>query len=390
MSAEPGRLPNTDLDRRWMRRALDLAEASVGLASPNPYVGCVLVRNGAIVGQGEHHYDRRDHAEVVALAQAGAEARGATAYVTLEPCSHTGRTPPCTDALIAAGVMRVVAATGDPNPRVNGNGLTQLREAGIEVTVGPLASQARALNEGFACWIRRGLPFVTVKTALSLDGRIAPPRPEKTEGSVAYLTGARALLAVHRMRHASDAVLTGIGTVLEDNPLLTDRSGRARRRALLRVVLDTQLRLPLTSRLVETAREDVLVCTVERPDDPAHRERRGALSHAGVEVRSVGEDGAGRVHPGSVLRLLAEQYSVLNVLAEGGSQLTRSLLEGESGSQHADNLCLFYAPLFLGERGVPLVGGDSPLPIEVPGFTLSECGSDFRVEACLRDPWRSG
>ena len=255
-------------DARWLRHALQLAEASIGLASPNPRVGCVLVRYGVLVGRGAHHYDAKDHAEIVALREAGAKARGATAYVTLEPCSHTGRTPPCAAALIEAGIRRVVAATGDPNPLVNGHGLAMLREAGVSTTVGVLAEQARALNDGFARSIRCGLPFVTLKAGVSLDGRIAPSRAEKPPGSVAYLTGARSLLAVQRLRQASDAVLTGIGTVLEDNPLLTDRSGGERRRPLLRVVLDSQLRLPVESRLAQSAAGDLLVLTCDPDEDP--------------------------------------------------------------------------------------------------------------------------
>ena len=377
-------------DARWMRQALQLAQASIGMASPNPRVGCVLVRHGVPVGRGAHHYDVKDHAEIVALKDAGAQARGATAYVTLEPCSHTGRTPPCAAALVEAGVGRVVIATGDPNPLVNGRGLAMLREAGIAITVGTLSESARALNDGFARWIRKKLPFVTLKAAVSLDGRIAPSSAEKPSGSVAYLTGARSLLAVHKMRHAADAVLTGIGTVLEDNPLLTDRSGGARRRALLRVVLDSQLRLPLASRLVQTSANDLLVCTATPADDiEAHRARCLALEAAGVRILWVNRSAKGWLDLNAVLCLLGESYGVLNVLVEGGSRLNRALLEGTDGSTPiADKLCLFYAPMFLGEAGVPLVAGKLSLPAEIHRSTLVDSGSDFRVDAYLRDPWR--
>lgn len=380
--------PDRNPDARWMRQALLLAEGSIGLASPNPRVGCVLVKAGLVVGCGAHHYDRRDHAEVVALREAGQEARGATAYVTLEPCSHTGRTPPCADALLKAGVERVVVATGDPNPHVNGTGLHRLRAAGVAVTTGVMAEPARALNDGFARWIQRRVPFVTLKAGISLDGRIAPSHENKAPGSVAYLTGARSLLAVQRLRHSVDAVLTGIGTVLEDNPLLTDRSGGQRRRALLRVVLDTDLRLPVASRLVQTAQNDVLVLTAARPGDAAHRARARALEAAGVQVHNTPERPNGRMQLTAVLRLLGEQYGVLNLLTEGGSQLNRSLLEGEgeSGSL-ADKLCLFYAPMFLGDAGVPLIAGALSTPIELRRFSTTESGSDFRFEAYLRDPW---
>ncbi len=408
-------MPDRQEDARWMRHALQLAQASIGLASPNPRVGCVLVRNGVVIGRAAHHYEAKDHAEVVALREAGPKARGATAYVTLEPCSHTGRTPPCAAALIQAGISRVVAATGDPNPLVNGHGLAMLREAGIATTVGVLTEQARALNDGFARWIRRKLPFVTLKAGVSLDGRIAPSRAEKTPGSVAYLTGARSLLAVQKLRQASDAVLTGIGTVLEDNPLLTDRSGGSRRRPLLRVVLDSQLRLPMDSSLVQSAAGDLLVITCDADEDssaePAPdtrvgtasaalmcapvnadaqilRERRRALETAGVAVRAVPRNAAGKLDLHAVLHLLAESYGVLNLLAEGGSQLNRALLEGSNGVPVADKLCLFYAPMFLGQAGVPLLAGDLSLPAEIHRSTLSECGSDFRLDAYLRDPWR--
>ncbi len=375
-------------DARWMRQALLLAEGSVGLASPNPRVGCVLVKQGVVVGRGAHHYDRKDHAEVVALCEAGSQARGATAYVTLEPCSHTGRTPPCADALLKAGVVRVVVATGDPNPEVNGTGLNLLRAAGIAVTTGVMGEPARALNDGFARWIQHRMPFVTLKAGISLDGRIAPSRENKDPGSVAYLTGARSLLAVQRLRHSVDAVLTGIGTVLEDNPLLTDRSGGARRRALLRVVLDSDLRLPVASRLVQTGQNDVLVLTAARPGDPGHHERCLALEGAGVQVRNVAVRPNGRLQLNAALQLLGEGYGVLNLLTEGGSQLNRSLLEGEDGTGSlADKLCLFYAPMFLGDAGVPLVAGALSSPIELRRFSTTESGSDFRFEAYLRDPW---
>ena len=401
-----------DADSYWMGEALRLAEASIGLASPNPRVGCVLVRAGSLVGRGAHHYNRKDHAEVVALREAGGQARDATAYVTLEPCAHTGRTPPCAEALVKAGVARVVVATGDPNPLVAGRGVTILREAGIAVSVGTLAAPCRAINDGFARWIQAKLPFVTLKAGVSLDGRIAPPSTLRQPGSVTYLTGARSLLAVQTMRHGSDAVLTGIGTVLADNPLLTDRSGGPRRRALLRVVLDSELRLPPGCRLLQTAQNDVLVFT--RPDtkhdakqdtghengqfagqhdEPAapghsHRQLRLALEAAGARVHTVAALPGGGLDLHAVLQLLAEGYGVLNLLVEGGAALNRALLDSEMPL--ADKLCLFYAPMFLGDAGVPLIAGALSQPIELRRSSLSESGSDFRLEAYLRDPWHEG
>jgi diaminohydroxyphosphoribosylaminopyrimidine deaminase/5-amino-6-(5-phosphoribosylamino)uracil reductase len=381
--------PANPRDEHWMRMAVQLARDSVGLASPNPHVGCVLVsEGGAVVGRGAHLYDRRDHAEVVALREVGGEARGATAYVTLEPCAHTGRTGPCAAALLEAGVARVVIATGDPNPQVNGKGAAMLREGGVAVSHGTLAEEARALNDGFARWIRTGLPLVHVKAALSLDGRIAPPQAVRQAGTVAYLTGARSLMAVQHMRHAADAVLTGVGTVLADNPLLTDRSGGRRRRRLLRVILDSRLRTPLSSRLVQTAEDDLLVITAAAPDDPEHASRRAALASAGVRVGGVGLGKDGKLDLPSVLRLLGSEYAVLHLLVEAGSHLNRTLLAGSAGPALADTLSLFYAPMFLGEQGVPLLAGESLLPLEMRRFAVSEIGSDFWMDACLRDPWR--
>ena len=228
-------------DELWMERALGLAEASIGLASPNPVTGCVLVKDGNVIGEGFHSYADKDHAEIVALKQAGAAARGSTCYVTLEPCSHHGRTPPCADALIKAGVARVVTAARDPNPQVSGRGLDRLQAAGVSLTIGVKEAAARRLNEAFAKFIRTHRPFVTMKAGMTLDGRIAPP-PTKDHipsGSTHWITGDRSREVVQELRHAADAILTGIGTILNDDPLLTDRSGRQRRRPFLRVVLDS-------------------------------------------------------------------------------------------------------------------------------------------------------
>src|SRR5579862_6185537 len=242
---------------RFMEHALELARKGAGLASPNPMVGCILVREGEIVGQGFHLYEYRDHAEIIALKSAGEKARGATMYVTLEPCNHTGRTGPCTEAIIAAGVHRVVAAMEDPNPVNSGAGFDRLRAAGIEVFTGACEDEARDLNEAFAWWIRTKKPFVTLKSALTLDGQLAlssnavysksrkQSHPAKRTN---WITSEESRAEVHRMRHASDALLTGVGTVLSDDPFLTDRSGLPRRRRFLRVVLDSKLSLPLKSR----------------------------------------------------------------------------------------------------------------------------------------------
>ena len=216
----------TDLsDDALMLRALTLATRGAALAHPNPIVGAVLAKNGKVIGEGFHDYDRRDHAEIVALKQAGKNARGATLYVTLEPCCTTGRTGPCTKAIIAAGIKKVVSAMRDPNPAVSGKGLAKLRRAGIQVISGVLEKQAQHLNEDFALWINTKLPLVTLKTALTLDGQIA-----QKAGSVTWITSQQSRDAVQRLRHEADALLTAIGTVLADNPRMSDRTGEPRRR----------------------------------------------------------------------------------------------------------------------------------------------------------------
>lgn len=375
-------------DAAYMNQALELARASVGLASPNPQVGCVLVRDGAVVGAGAHFYDEFDHAEIVALKQAGELAHGATAYVTLEPCSHHGRTGPCADALIAAGVRRVVAATQDPNRQVSGQGIARLQAAGIEVTVGVREPEAREVNDAFAKFIRTRRPLVTLKAGLSADGMLAPRPDMRTEGQPYWLTGAESRAEVQRMRHAADAVLTGIGTVLADDPALTDRSGivglggRARRRPLLRVVLDSRLRIPLDSQLVRSANGDVLVvCGAE-----AQEEQVAALEAAGVEaVRVAGNDG--RLDLGVVLDLLGER-KILSVLLECGSKLNGAFLA--QGLVH--KVALFFSHTVLGEGAVPFAASViSPLPLEqkLKRLTRTAFGTDTRVSGYLRDPWEA-
>lgn len=366
-------------DMRWMRRALELARKSKSVSSPNPAVGCVLVRNDSVVGEGFHDYERRDHAEVVALKLAGEAAQGATAYLTLEPCCHTGRTGPCTEALIAAGVARVVAATGDPNPEVNGNGFARLREAGIEVESGAGAEDARELNDAFARFIRTGRPFVTLKAGVSLDGRIAPGFNVVRKREPYFLTGQESLTDVQRMRHDHDALLTGINTVLQDDPHLNDRTGLARRRPLLRVVLDTELRLPLESKLVREANEDVLVFCAEAPAP-----RIAALEARGVRVEAVPCRVPGRVPIPDVLRRLAE-LKMISVMIEAGGQVMASALQDGC----VDKMVLYYAPVMLGSGGVPLIEKLELHPLQVSRVSTAQFGRDVRWTGCLRDPWSS-
>ena len=364
-----------------MQRALELARDSIGLASPNPVVGCVLVKAGRIVGEGFHEYDRKDHAEIAALKRAGQEARGATAYVTLEPCAHTGRTGPCANALIAAGVARVVVATGDPNPLVNSQGIARLKAAHIEVEVGVCMEEARELNDGFARHIRSGLPFVTLKAGLSLDGRLASTPGRTGSGHAAapvFLTGEAARTDVQRLRHASDAIITGINTALTDNPRLTDRSRLPRRLPLLRVVLDSALRLRLDSQLVRTAREDLLVFCIH----PNH-ERQKALQALGVKVEILeGSSYGSRVSLIHVLERLGA-LGITSALFEAGSQVNASLLS----QNMVDKLVLYYAPVVIGPSGVPFVTSITETRMQWQRTTTRQFGPDIRVEGYLRDPW---
>lgn len=365
-------------DLRWMQAALELARQGVGLASPNPTVGCVIVRNDLVVGRGFHQYAQRDHAEVVALAEAGEAARGATVYVTLEPCSHYGRTGPCAHALIQAGVARVVAATADPNPLVAGSGFRMLREAGIDVFVGLLAAKARELNDAFAHFIRHRTPQVSLKIAATLDGAIAPPPNTHPERASFPITGTASHARVQELRHAHDALITGIGTVLADDPLLTDRSGLPRRRPLLRIVLDSQLRMPLASRILDGVNDDLLVVT--RSEDQA---RRQALTASGARILSIETQADGGISLRALLQHLGEQ-SIISVMVEAGGRVNRSVLSADL----VDKLYLFQAPRFLGPGAVPMLAGAhaTALP-RLLRYRTERLQDDMLIEGYVRDPW---
>jgi len=365
-------------DQTLMQRVLELARRGVGLAHPNPHVGAIVVRGHQRLGEGFHEYEKRDHAEIIALQQAGDKARGATLYVTLEPCCTTGRTGPCTQAIVAAGIRRVVVPMKDPNPAVAGRGFSELRRAGIAVDVGLEEEKAKRLNEDFAKWVRTGFPFVTLKTALTLDGQIAA-----RSGRATTITGDQARQAVHRLRHSVDALLTGIGTVLADDPLLTDRSGWPRRRRLLRVVLDSQLRIPLTSRIVRTVESDVLVFTAQ----PASSRKAQALRRRGLEILPVAAPG-GRMDLHAVLKELGRR-EILHVLLEAGAELNGAALRADL----VDKLALFYAPKIMGTGGVPM----AELPAarwfaKAPALTdlsVHPCHPDFVVEGYFHDVYRN-
>ncbi len=328
----------------YMRQALELAAQGLGRTSPNPAVGAVLVRDGQVVGRGSHTWSGVKHAEVLALEAAGEKARDATLYINLEPCSHQGRTGPCVEALIAAGVKRVVAAMGDPNPRVGGQGFRRLCEAGVEVEVaGAYAIEAERLNEAFVHFMRTGLPLVMLKAAVTLDGKIAAP-----EDNQGWITSEKARAHVQQVRHRSDAILTGIGTVLSDDCLLTDRTGGERSRPLLRIIADSQLRLPVGSKMVLSAKGDVLVATTSA----ARPERRRALEERGVKV--VAFDGpGGRVDLRALIEYLGkERY--LSLMIEAGSKLNWSVLEAAI----EDKIFFYYAPKILGGmQSLPVAGG---------------------------------
>jgi diaminohydroxyphosphoribosylaminopyrimidine deaminase/5-amino-6-(5-phosphoribosylamino)uracil reductase len=366
-----------------MEHALALARKGTGLASPNPLVGCVIVREGRIVGEGVHQYAWRDHAEIVALKSAGDSARGATLYVTLEPCNHTGRTGPCTEAIIAAGIQRIVAAMEDPNPVNSGRGLERLRAAGIEVFSGVCEEEARRLNEPFACWIRTKKPFVTLKSAMTLDGQLALPgsgkRSAKTSGKRrSWITSEESRSEVHRMRHASDALLTGVGTILADDPLLTDRSGLPRRRRLLRVILDSKLRLPSESRLLKTSSDDLVVFTTVAVNSPRARK----LRDRGLEVIHA-RTRNGRMDLPAVVGELGRR-DVLSVLLEAGPALNGAALA--AGVVH--KLFLFYAPKIAGESRVPFALAPKLSLPQLRIVRTQQFGPDFAIEAYLQDVYK--
>ncbi|HXX15795.1 MAG TPA: bifunctional diaminohydroxyphosphoribosylaminopyrimidine deaminase/5-amino-6-(5-phosphoribosylamino)uracil reductase RibD [Candidatus Eremiobacteraceae bacterium] len=359
-------------DWRFMQHALDLARKGVGLASPNPTVGCVVVKDGAIVGDGFHQYANRDHAEIVALKQAGDKARGATLYVTLEPCNHTGRTGPCTEAIIAAGVSRVVAAMEDPNPKTRGNGFGTLHNTGVEVESGVLEQEAAKLNEAFAHWITTHKPFVTLKSALTLDGQLVLPQSGRSKKH-RWITSEEARAEVHRMRHASDALLTGIGTILKDDPLLTDRSGLPRGRPLVRVVLDTKLQLSAAARVVRTAHHDLVVFTA------ANGKSRGArkLQDAGVELIQV-KTRDGRIDLNFAMKELGKR-EILSVLLEAGPRLNGTALNAGI----VQKLVLFYAPKLAGSCGAPFIAGSIPAFPHLLVRSVQQFGPDVAIEVSV-------
>ena len=364
------------LHERLMRRALNLA-ARGRHASPNPMVGCVLANaDGRIVGEGWHAQAGQPHAEVFALQAAGEKARGSTAYVTLEPCSHFGRTPPCADALIAAGVKRVVAAMSDPDGRVSGQGLARLRNAGIEVTAGVLESEARALNAAYVKQRTTGLPWVVLKTAASLDGKTAT-----RTGDSKWITSPVSRRAVHRqLRDRCDALLTGVGTVLADDPALTTRLAHREGRSPLRVVVDSRCRLPLDAQIVRRAQTDgkTLIATTPSADN----ETADQLRAWGCQVLVCQGDANGQIDLADLLVRLGTRGDILSVLVEGGGELAAGLLSAGM----VDRWLAFFAPKIIGGRAAPgMVGGLGIAQMaeaqSVTSWRFRRCGPDIVFDA---------
>lgn len=366
---------NTDVsgldDTQIMLQVIELAAMGVTSTQPNPKVGCIIINDGVIVGHAYHHSAGQLHAERKALEQAGDLARGATAYVSLEPCCHQGRTPPCTDALIDAGVSRVVVAMGDPNPLVAGGGFDLLKGAGIDVSVGVCDNEARWLNRGFVSRMKRRRPWVVLKSAATLDGRTAA-----FDGESKWITGTDARAEVQHLRATSSAVITGIGTVLADDPQLNVRADGDVRQPL-RVVLDSKLQIPLETRIVGND-QNLVIFTLSNDLD-----KISALIEVGAEVIQHQDDGSGQLNLESVLTDLAK-WQCNEVLVEAGQTLSGAFLE----SGLVDELVLFYAGSLLGDQGKSMFQFNAPLPfknrVEYHVNDVKMVGSDIRVDAVSR------
>lgn len=357
-----------------MRRALELARRGEGRTRPNPPVGAVIVRDGTVVGEGFHPAAGEPHAEIFALRQASTRARKATLYVTLEPCCHVGRTGPCSEAVIAAGIARVVVGTRDPNPRVDGGGIERLRTAGIAVESDVLGAECRRLIAPFAKHVTTGLPFVTLKAGITLDGAVAT-----TSGESQWITGEASRAAAHRLRDRSDALMVGVGTVLADNPRLTTRLAGGEGRNPLRIVVDSQLRTPADAALLAEPGEVLILTTPSAPSQAAAR-----LEAVGAEVLRV-EPSLTGVDLAAALRLLGAR-GVQSILLEGGGRLNHSALHAGL----VDRVCTFVAPLLLGGSGIPLFAGEGVArldeAIRLREVRIERCGDDVLIEGEVETP----
>jgi diaminohydroxyphosphoribosylaminopyrimidine deaminase/5-amino-6-(5-phosphoribosylamino)uracil reductase len=359
----------------YMKTALSLARRGAGKTSPNPMVGCVVVKGGKTVGKGYHRAAGKPHAELEALSQAGGRARGSTLYVSLEPCCHWGRTPPCTDAIIEAGVREVVAAMEDPNPKVAGKGLKTLQRAGIKTTCGVLEGAARRLNEAYAKHVTSGLPFVTLKAGMSLDGKIST-----SSGESRWITGEASRDYVHRMRATSDAIMVGIETVLKDDPKLTARPRKGMGRNPVRVVVDSRLRVPLSAKIFDPRSDARVIVATTGAANARKLEKLKAMD--GAVVLSL-EGPKGRVDLSLLMRDLGEM-GIASLLAEGGSEVNASLLRDGL----VDKVMFFLAPMIIGGRRSPgVIGGEGIVEL-TDAVRLTEVrsrrlGEDLLVEGYI-------
>jgi diaminohydroxyphosphoribosylaminopyrimidine deaminase/5-amino-6-(5-phosphoribosylamino)uracil reductase len=358
-----------EADNRYMRMALSLALKGAGRTSPNPMVGAILARGGRTIATGYHRRAGTDHAEIVALKRAGARARGATLYLNLEPCSHFGRTPPCADAVIRAGVKRVVVGSADPNPVVSGRGIRKLRQAGIQVEVGLLREECRRLNEAFCKYVTRRLPFVVLKIAASMDGKIAT-----SSGDSRWITGPSARRYVHEMRNQIDAVMVGIGTVLADNPRLTCRIAGGRDPC--RIILDRRLRIPLTARVLHERGKTVIVA-----GSRARTKKLEALEKLGAEVWRLPLR-AGAVPFASVLREMGKR-EIVSVMIEGGAATAARALAEKA----VDKISFFYAPKIVGGDGMGMIDALGVARMsqarEIKNLDVEKIGDDLLVTGYL-------
>jgi diaminohydroxyphosphoribosylaminopyrimidine deaminase / 5-amino-6-(5-phosphoribosylamino)uracil reductase len=362
-------------DHDYMKLALELAEKGRGWTSPNPLVGAVVVKDDRIVGRGYHQRVGGPHAEVNAIDDAGDQARGATLYVTLEPCNHFGRTPPCTEKILAAGIRRVVVAMTDPNPGVKGGGNTALKEHGLEVTCGICENEARRLNESFITWITTGRPFVTMKCAATLDGRIAT-----RTGDSRWVTGPASRRFVHRMRHGVDGIMVGLETVKKDDPSLTTRLDGETGADPTRIILDSHLAMPVTAKMLHQP-SDAPTWVVCGPDAPP--ERRGALTNRGARVIEVPLKG-GRIDLSRLMDQLGG-LGITSLLIEGGATVIGSAF----AAGIVDKVCFFYAPKILGaDDGVPICRGGGPAKmsqsIAVHDLTVFRFDTDVMLQGYLK------
>ncbi len=364
------------MNEHFMEHALHLAEKGIGTTSPNPRVGAVVVSKGEIAGEGWHEKAGAPHAEVAALRSAGGKAKGSNLYVTMEPCSTTGKTPPCTDEIVKAGVRKVFIGSVDPNPRNSGSGIEILRANGIEVEVGILEEQCRKLNEGFEKYVTQGLPFVTVKAAMSLDGKIAT-----RTGESKWITGEQSRKRVHMMRNETDAIIVGIGTVMKDNPHLTVRGISEAIHEPKKIVVDARAEINLESNLLsETTAPSTIIAVTEAADNGKLQNIR----NRGAEILLCA-DSNGRVDMKDLMKKLAEK-GIVYTLAEGGGVLIAALLENGL----VDKVALFYAPILIGGRdAVSVVMGEGFAEIDkairVDDITIETIGEDFLVQGYIRN-----